>query len=468
MSKTEYSVYEVFTPTTRARANFVPRSSVNDRLVAAIQTPGKQVIVYGESGSGKSTLLQRKLEELYPQHITTRCSAATTWEGLLLDAFDQLEPFYTAAHREEVTARYGSGISADYLGLKAEISASRERTNDREDKRVLPPQLTVQRLGQFLGVRGLCWVLEDFHKVPAEAKTPLSQALKIFSDMAGDFSSLKVIALGATETARQVVAYDNEMRNRVAEVLVPLMTDDELGSIILGGQILLNLNLSAVRPAFVRYSMGVAAVCHQLALNACLNAGVERTEVTTMTLGPDAIRPALARWVDESSDSLKATFDRALKRHKVRRFDNTRLIMRALARGRLDGLMYGDILKSIREFDAHDYPGGNLTQYLRQLMETDRGSLILATTDGRYRFVDPLHHTYAQAALLDTRDATAGNIKYVLTNQLLTYAADWQIIIPTTGYASTGYVFGQELPVSGMTLEVPLWPATQTGESEDE
>lgn len=55
-----YSVHAVFTPTTQVRVNFVQRSSVNDRLVDALMTPGKQLVVYGESGSGKSTLLLKK------------------------------------------------------------------------------------------------------------------------------------------------------------------------------------------------------------------------------------------------------------------------------------------------------------------------------------------------------------------------------------------------------------------------
>jgi len=89
-----FSVFRVFTPTTQARVNFVPRVAVNDQLVDALRTPGKQLIIYGESGSGKSTLLLKKLEELYPGHITTRCSTGTLFEQLLLDAFDQLDQSY--------------------------------------------------------------------------------------------------------------------------------------------------------------------------------------------------------------------------------------------------------------------------------------------------------------------------------------------------------------------------------------
>jgi Flp pilus assembly CpaF family ATPase len=57
---TEYKVVDVFTPTKPARYTFVERESINDKLVAALRTPGKQIVVYGYTGSGKTTLLETK------------------------------------------------------------------------------------------------------------------------------------------------------------------------------------------------------------------------------------------------------------------------------------------------------------------------------------------------------------------------------------------------------------------------
>ena len=95
-------------------------------------------------------------------------------------------------------------------------------------KRVIAPQLTAQTLARFLGEAGCCWVLEDFHKIAARHKKRLAQMLKLFLDMSYDYPHLKIIALGAVDTAREVIEYDNEMRTRVAEIHVPLMTEEEL------------------------------------------------------------------------------------------------------------------------------------------------------------------------------------------------------------------------------------------------
>ena len=77
--------------------HFVPRPGLSDQLVNALNTPGMQVVVYGESGSGKSTLLSNKLEEIHAKCITTRCTSETTFSELLLDAFDRLSPYYVDA-----------------------------------------------------------------------------------------------------------------------------------------------------------------------------------------------------------------------------------------------------------------------------------------------------------------------------------------------------------------------------------
>jgi hypothetical protein len=50
--------------------------------------------------------------------------------------------------------------------------------------------------------------------------------------MADEFRSLKIIAIGAVDTARQVIEYDPEMKNRVSEIHVPLMLKEELKEII--------------------------------------------------------------------------------------------------------------------------------------------------------------------------------------------------------------------------------------------
>lgn len=394
----DYNVYQVFTPTTQARLNYVSRDSLNDPLVDALRTPGQQLVVYGESGSGKSTLLQRKLEELYPDHITTRCNASTTYEAIILDAFDQLDRYYD----DQTTVKHGRGatlsLGPQFAAVKAQLGLSTNSERTTSGKRLLPPQLTAQRLGQFVGENGLCWVLEDIHKVPSSEKTLLAQTFKVFSDLAGDYPDLRIIAIGATETAREVIQYDPEMRNRVSEVRVPLLTSGELYSIMANGSELMNIDMSMIAPDIISFSSGLASVTHHLSLNACLAAGVENPLSERSPLDANHLESAVKRYIDQSSDTLKALLDVALRRHRERKFDNTRLILVALASGPVEGLSHAAIRAKIQETVAN-YPPGNVTKYLRTLTLSERGQIVVQSASGNYRFRDPIVHSYARAVL---------------------------------------------------------------------
>jgi hypothetical protein len=259
---------------------------------------------------------------LYENHITTRCSAASTFASILLDTFDQLDTHYVETRSTGMSSTKKNSLNLDLAKIKAAYEQQVGSSAGSTSKRAVPLQLTTQRLAELMGAEHLCWIIEDFHKVPTEEKVPLSQAFKIFSDMASQYPDLRIVAIGATDTAREVVEHDREMANRVAEVLVPLMTDDELISILDNGERLMKCSLADLKSDIVRFSSGLPSVCHHLALNACLSAGLEVTAIEMRTLGDADLKTAIARYVDESSDTVKGVFDQASRRYRVRKYDN--------------------------------------------------------------------------------------------------------------------------------------------------
>ena len=178
-----FSSREVFTPTRPARIAFVERSEINDKLVSALRTPGKQVVVYGHSGTGKTTLLVNKLHQLYENHITSRCMKGTKFDQLVLDAFDQLSPFYNSESTSTKRRAVSAELSGSYALLSSKISSSSAQESSEKLIRLLPPQLTPQALGKFLGEAKACWVIEDFHKTEGVEKERLAQLMKVFMDM---------------------------------------------------------------------------------------------------------------------------------------------------------------------------------------------------------------------------------------------------------------------------------------------
>ncbi|MFO1322788.1 MAG: hypothetical protein U1F15_01880 [Burkholderiales bacterium] len=426
MTENIHSVVDVFTPTRPARLAFVERASINDKLVSSMRTPGKQIVVYGHSGSGKTTVLLNKLNQLYESHITSRCMLGVTFEQLVLDAFDQLAPFYNSESATSTQRSKGSSLNLEYTALKAQIAGQTAYGSQEKKQRLLPPQLTPQALGRFLGAAKACWVLEDFHKTNDSEKTKVAQLMKVFMDMADEYPTLKIIALGAVDTAREVVQYDPEMRNRVAEINVPLMTDVEIEEIIDKGQTLLNLEFEGpVKRAVVHYSNGLASACHHLCLNMCSVSGVEFTSAERMVLGTEVLERALKLYVDEASDTLKFAFDRALRRKKTRKFDNAKLILKALSECPQDGATRAQLYQKIRAVER-DYPQPNLTAYLKRLELEESGAIVRHDiVSGKYSFNDPLFRAFALALFKDseaTRRFEIVDIESVLHSLTITFA----------------------------------------------
>lgn len=394
---TKHGIHDVFTPTRPARLTFVERGAINETLVNAITTPGRQIVVYGHSGSGKTTLLVNKLEQLYEAHITTRCVTHLTFEHLVLDAFDQLNPFYDDTASVTSKRSLSTSLGAEYKVLKLQVAKVLEEQKSSTVKRFLPPTLTPQTLARLMGPLNVCWVLEDFHKLEEHEKRKLAQVMKVFMDEGDRNRYLKIVAIGAVDTAREVVECDPEMRRRVAEIHVPLMAEDEIREIITRGESLLNFKLSkTVRDGIVQYANGLASVCHDLCLKICQSIGFVETLDHKVEASDIDLEAAVERYLREMEDTLKKAFDIALRKPGRGKFDNTELIIQALAQSSQDGATDDELLILIRAKSPR-YPSANLKRFLAELQTAQRGGLLrFDNASGRYSFMDPIFRTVAK------------------------------------------------------------------------
>jgi hypothetical protein len=218
-------------------------------------------------------------------------------------------------------------------------------------------------------------------------------------DLSDEYPELRIVALGAVDTARQVVDYDPEMRNRVSEIHVSLMTEHEIASIIRKGEQALNITFSPdVKQLVSRHSNGLASVCHHLCLNMCVAAGITETvEGQVVHLTREHCDSALRVYVDEASDSIKGVFDKALKKRRKTQYDNAHLIIEALASLSESGAARVDIHKRILRKEPK-YPETNLKYMLPKLCTSEYGGILRHESDsGRYSFSDPIFRVYALA-----------------------------------------------------------------------
>ncbi|MEZ4955037.1 MAG: hypothetical protein R2825_15835 [Saprospiraceae bacterium] len=401
-----YRTNKVFTPSSPAIDTFIERQAIiNSQLVDALNTPGKQIILYGHSGCGKTTLIMNKLNQTYENAITTRCMRGTTMENIIYDAFDQLGKYYSTSSS---TTKFNIApeISLSYNDIKASFSLIEfDKSKTVTQKDLLPPQLTPQRLGRFFGESNCCWILEDFHKMSSQEKTKASQIMKVFMDMSAEYPDLKLIAIGAVGTARQVIAYDREMNNRIAEVLVPYMESDEIELIIIKGEKLLNLQFSReVKEKIIQFSCGLPSICHQLCLNMCFNKNILETPKRKASFNIDDLEDAIEKFIKEKSDTLKADFDRAIKTANSHTQNIPKEILIASFKVNQDEFSFNDIKSKLTSKCENKL----LEEFLSELCTSERGEILVHDENSnKYRFNNLFLKNYALMRLREEKTVEA-------------------------------------------------------------
>lgn len=302
---------DVFTPNRAARLAYIKREIIENDLERDLSLPGRQIVVYGHSGSGKTTLLRNKLRELKQNFIITHCESHTTFDELLLQAFDQLNRFYISEQTTNASYSIGQELRMDFKSIGSKISEQKQVSLSDKKTRIVPPQLTPQKLAHFLGEIDCVWIIEDFHKVIEEEKKRIADIIKIFIDIANDFEKVKIICIGAVGTARELVELDDNLRHRVSELNVPLLTDDEIKSIIIRGFELLNIHISnRLRDQIVYYSNNIASITHRICHSMCFNAKIKVEKLFISEIQDDFFKRAMEEYVRGTSDTFLKTYDK--------------------------------------------------------------------------------------------------------------------------------------------------------------
>lgn len=389
----KYALKEVFTPTSPARITFVERNNdVNNRLVRALELPGNQIVIYGYSGSGKSTLLENVLFRTYEKQINTNCMKGMSFEQVILDGFEQLEEFYVNEITNNKKNTIDAKAKADYLAIKSQLGISFETARTEKHSRILPPQLTPQNLGRLLGQSGYCWVLEDFHKIEGEEKEKLAQMMKVFVNLSVAYPDLKVIALGAVNTARQVVKSDKEMRRRIAEIHIELMSNDEIKQIIVKGCNALNIRIDEdLQNDIAHHSNGLASICHKICYLMCSTALIAETIKETITFTAEDLHNALCQYIEDEEDTIRDAFDSALKVEKVEP------TLRILSAQNISGAHVDDLFQWSKEHMIRTTKT-KLKEDLEKLETEEFGEFVkLEENSQKYSFTDPFYRGFAMA-----------------------------------------------------------------------
>lgn len=395
-----FDLNDIFTPSSPATHTFVNRPAINNLLVDAIRTRGKQLIIYGHSGTGKTTLLFNKLNQTYDDFIITRCTASLTFEQLVLNAFDQLGEFFISKVTKSKTSKIDSSIIADYKGIKGALGYSRSTGVQEELQPIVNPQLTAQKLASFFGFSNSCWVIDDFHKIEECEKRKLAQYMKVFMDESVNYPYAKIIAIGAVGTAKEVLKLDRELNNRVSEIHVPFMSTDELKEIIAKGESKLNISIDdLVKNKIVKFSTGLPAVTHQLSFNLCLSKNLYQSSNSHISIDNDDFRDALASYIITNSGYLHDRYESAIDEPSEGNLPIYYHILRSFIVSDKNNLSVDDVNNYFNSY-KHPQPKVLLEYLLNQLIKDERGNALSYDEPSETWFIsDPFFRVYGICAM---------------------------------------------------------------------
>jgi hypothetical protein len=206
---------QVFTLSGIPTYTFVPPKEYL-RLLVALKTPGRGIVIEGPSGIGKTTAVTKALD------------------------------------------------AVGFTGRVTKLSARK-----RDDVQVIKELPAMQPLGVV--------IVDDFHKLPAETKQQTADLMKILADEGGADS--KVIAVGINKAGESLISFAGDLANRLEIIPFETNPDSKVTELIELGERALNISIN-VKEELVASSSGSFYLAQMLAYNTCLESGILHRQVT--------------------------------------------------------------------------------------------------------------------------------------------------------------------------------------------
>lgn len=211
----KFELQEVFTIAGIPKQTFVKPNEYT-RLLVALKTPGRGIVVEGPSGIGKTTAITKALEE--------------------------------------------TGTADNVLKLSA-------RKRDEVEYIKNLPDL------QPLGIV----VIDDFHKLSDDDKRRIADLMKVLADEGRKES--KVIAIGINRAGQALIDFADDLTNRLETIQFEENPDHLVNEVLRLGENALNIELN-IKDEIVTAANGSFYLAQMLAYHTCIIAGIIETQVS--------------------------------------------------------------------------------------------------------------------------------------------------------------------------------------------
>lgn len=183
------------------------------RLLVALRTAGRSIVVEGPSGIGKTTAVSKAIVD--------------------------------------------AGLDKKVVSLSARM------VDDVSLIKELPRQLP-------LGIV----IVDDFHRLPDDAKQVMADLMKALADEGADHS--KLVVLGIPNAGQSLISFGKDLSNRIEVIPFEANPEIKIEEVISKGEHALNVSLN-IKEEIVRDAQGSFYLAQMLAYNSCIAASILKT-----------------------------------------------------------------------------------------------------------------------------------------------------------------------------------------------
>jgi hypothetical protein len=205
----EPELHEVFTISGIPKFTFV-KPDEYPRLLMALKTPGRGIVVEGPSGIGKTTAITKAMEKVAMTEKVVKLSARKPEDIGLIKELPKMQP----------------------LGIV---------------------------------------LIDDFHKLADDEKKQIADLMKVLADEGRADS--KVIAIGINRAGEALIDFAEDLTNRLETIPFEANPNNRVNEVIRLGEDALNIDLN-IRAEIVEAANGSFYLAQTLAYHTCLDAGI--------------------------------------------------------------------------------------------------------------------------------------------------------------------------------------------------
>src|SRR5690606_605052 len=183
------------------------------RLLVALQTAGRSIVIEGPSGIGKTTSIEKAIAQADLQDRVLKLSARKSEDAKRIGALSDSLPLGTV-------------------------------------------------------------LIDDFHRLDDVAKKSVADLMKMLADEGASHS--KLIVLGIPNVGQSLIAFGKDLANRIEVVPFEANPEHKIEELLAKGEAALNVKLN-IRPEIVEASQGSFYIAQMLAYDTCIRGNVLQT-----------------------------------------------------------------------------------------------------------------------------------------------------------------------------------------------